>query len=65
MNPSIRLKETNSMNLDPFIAKPGSKIKLKDFDPRFITGFEDNGMKLGKEELKEQADELLIRGLSA
>lgn len=51
------------MKLDPFIVKPNSKIKLKDFDPRFITGYEGNGLKLSKEELKARSSELLKTGV--
>lgn len=51
------------MKFDPFIVKPGSKVKLKDYDPRFITGFEYKDIKLNKDELKAHADALLKRGI--
>lgn len=51
------------MKLDPFIVEPGSKIKLEKYDSRYISGFEDKEIKLSKHELKEQADELLLRGI--
>ncbi|HEY9697429.1 MAG TPA: polyphosphate kinase 2 family protein [Trichocoleus sp.] len=51
------------MKFDPFIVKPGSKTKLKDYDSRFIGSFEDKEIKLSKQELKEQADELMLRGI--
>ncbi len=51
------------MKFDPFIVKPGSKVKLKDYDPRFITGFEYKDIKLNKDELKAHADALLKQGI--
>lgn len=51
------------MNFDPFIAKPGAKIKLKDFDPRYITEFEYKDISLSKGELKERSDEILKLGV--
>jgi len=51
------------MKFEPFIAKPGSKIKLKDFDPRYISGFEERDIKLSRDELKERSSELLKLGI--
>jgi PPK2 family polyphosphate:nucleotide phosphotransferase len=51
------------MNFDPFIAKPGSKIKLKDFDPRYINEFEEDDIKFSKDEFKEHSKELLKLGV--
>jgi PPK2 family polyphosphate:nucleotide phosphotransferase len=51
------------MKFDTFTVKPNSKIKLKDFDPHFMTSFEGNGMKLSKDELKERSPELLKLGV--
>jgi PPK2 family polyphosphate:nucleotide phosphotransferase len=51
------------MKLDPFIVKPGDQIKLKDYDPHFITSFEDEHGKFSKSELKERSSELLTAGV--
>jgi PPK2 family polyphosphate:nucleotide phosphotransferase len=51
------------MNFDPFIAKPGARIKLKDFDPRLIRGVEEGDLKLSKSELKQRSSELLTNGV--
>ncbi|MBF2028696.1 MAG: polyphosphate kinase 2 family protein [Oscillatoriales cyanobacterium C42_A2020_001] len=52
------------MKFAPFVVNPDSKIKLKNYDPRFITDFEINGIKLGKNELKEKSSEILKLGVT-
>jgi PPK2 family polyphosphate:nucleotide phosphotransferase len=56
-------QEKNAMNFDSFIVKPGSKIKLRDFDPRYLHGFKHQGINLSKDELKDQAGDLLSAGI--
>jgi PPK2 family polyphosphate:nucleotide phosphotransferase len=51
------------MKLEPFVVKPGSKIKLKDYDSRFLSDFEDSDVKLSKHDLKERSSELLKAGV--
>lgn len=51
------------MNLEPFIVKPETTIKLKDYDPRFMTTYEEDGVKLPKNELKERSPQLLQLGV--
>lgn len=51
------------MNFDPFIAKPGAKIKLKNFNPHYITEFKYKAVSLSKGELKERSDEILKLGV--
>ncbi|MEP0913122.1 polyphosphate kinase 2 family protein [Leptolyngbya sp. GB1-A1] len=51
------------MNFDPFLVKPNSSIKLKHYDPRFISGLETQDLHLSKDELKARSDELLLQGV--
>ncbi|MBD2155882.1 polyphosphate kinase 2 family protein [Leptolyngbya sp. FACHB-16] len=44
---------------EPFIVKPNSKIKLKDFDPRYLNNFEYKDIRIDKKELKERSPEVL------
>ncbi|EKQ67032.1 Polyphosphate:AMP phosphotransferase [Leptolyngbyaceae cyanobacterium JSC-12] len=52
------------MKFAPFLVNPGSKIKLKDYNPRFIADFEIDGIRLGKDELKEKSREILQIGVA-
>ncbi|MDX2242815.1 MAG: polyphosphate kinase 2 family protein [Leptolyngbyaceae cyanobacterium bins.302] len=51
------------MKLDPFIAKPGTQIKLKHFDPRYISDFQYKDIQVPKAELKARSSELLTTGI--
>ena len=51
------------MELAPFVVQPGSKVKLKNYDSRFLSDFEDANLKLSKHELKERSSELLRTGV--
>lgn len=51
------------MSFDSFLVKPGSKIKLKDYDSRFISDFVEEHTKVPKEELKERSSDLLKLGV--
>jgi PPK2 family polyphosphate:nucleotide phosphotransferase len=51
------------MKFDPFIVKPGGQTKLKDYNPHFISNFQDEHGKFSKQELKERSSELLTAGV--
>ncbi len=51
------------MNLEPFIAKPGRKIRLKDFDPRGMVDFEYGDLVIPQEELKARSPQVLAAGI--
>lgn len=52
------------MNLfEPFLVKPNSKIRLKDFDPRYLDDFEYKNVKIAKQDLKERSPEVLKTGI--
>lgn len=47
------------MDFTPFLVKPGSRITLTDFDPRFITDYETEDLQVSENDLKEKSKELL------
>lgn len=51
------------MNFDSFIVKPGTKIKIKNFDSSYISGFKYKDIDISKDDLKEKSDELLFLGI--
>lgn len=51
------------MKLEPFIAKPGTQIQLKDFNSRYISEFEYKDVYIPKDELKGRSSDLLAAGV--
>lgn len=47
----------------PFIVKPNSRVKLKDYDPRYLSDFEYNNVRIEQKELKERSPEVLKAGI--
>lgn len=51
------------MNFDAFRVKPGSQIKLKDYDPRYISDFKYKNIEIPKNDLKEHSEQVLSSGI--
>jgi PPK2 family polyphosphate:nucleotide phosphotransferase len=51
------------MNFDAFRVKPGSQIKLKDYDPRYLSDFKYKNIEISKNDLKEQSEQVLSEGI--